>query len=593
MDILALKAYSMNRFLAGVWSTGKGATAMDIMKEYQRWLEQELEDAALTGELQAIQGQEGEISDRFYADLEFGTAGLRGVLGAGTNRMNIYTVRRATQAYADVLKTRFQQPTAAVAYDSRINSELFARETARVFAANGIKTWLYGELMPTPALSYAVRELGCCAGINITASHNPAKYNGYKAYDENGCQITGETADAVMARIKETDLFTGVKLCNYDAAIADGSIEIIGEALIQKFLDRVLEEQVNPGLCKDAGLKLVYTPLNGAGRRSVLTVLKKMGITDITVVPEQEWPDGNFPTCPYPNPEILQAMQKGLDLVEKLGADLLLATDPDCDRVGTAVLQNGAPRLITGNEMGCLLIDYIARSRQKNGTMPERPVVVKSIVSTSMADAICQEYGIEVRNTLTGFKYIGEQIAKLEEAGEEERYLLGFEESYGYLSGGYVRDKDAVDGSMLICEMAAWYRAQGKNLGEALDEMYEKFGRYLNQVDSYTFEGADGMAKMAGIMESLRKEPPKALAGSAVSAAIDYKTACPEVGGVKMPPANVLSYTLGESSVIVRPSGTEPKLKVYYMVKAKDLPEAQAKKAAFQADIEKILGIGK
>ncbi len=307
---------------------------MDIMKEYQRWLEQELEDAALTGELQAIQGQEGEISDRFYTDLEFGTAGLRGVLGAGINRMNIYTVRRATQAYADVLKARFQQPTAAVAYDSRINSELFARETARVFAANGIKTWLYGELMPTPALSYAVRELGCCAGINITASHNPSKYNGYKAYDENGCQITGETADAVMARIKETDLFTGVKLCNYDAAIADGSIEIIGEALIQKFLDRVLEEQVNPGLCKDAGLKLVYTPLNGAGRRSVLTVLKKMGITDITVVPEQEWPDGNFPTCPYPNPEILQAMQKGLDLVEKLGADLLLATDPDCDRVG-------------------------------------------------------------------------------------------------------------------------------------------------------------------------------------------------------------------------------------------------------------------
>ncbi len=350
---------------------------------------------------------------------------------------------------------------------------------------------------------------------------------------------------------------------------------------------------MNPGLCKDAGLKLVYTPLNGAGRRSVLTVLGKMGITDITVVPEQEWPDGNFPTCPYPNPEILEAMQKGLDLVEKLGADLLLATDPDCDRVGTAVLQNGAPRLITGNEMGCLLIDYIARSRIKNGTMPKNPVVVKSIVSTSMADAICQEYGIEVRNTLTGFKYIGEQIAKLEEAGEEDRYLLGFEESYGYLSGGYVRDKDAVDGSMLICEMAAWYRAQGKDLGEALDEMYEKFGRYLNQVDSYTFEGADGMARMAGIMESLRKEPPKAMAGVPVTAVTDYQTACPDVGGVKMPPANVLSYTVGEGSVIVRPSGTEPKLKVYYSIKAPGLPEAKAQKAAIQADIEKILGIAK
>ncbi len=564
-----------------------------IQEEYRRWMGQQLEDEALAQELRSIEGREEEINDRFYTDLEFGTAGLRGVLGAGTNRMNIYTVRRATQAYADVLKERFASPTAAVAYDSRINSELFARETARVFAANGIKTYLYGELMPTPALSYAVRELGCSAGINITASHNPSKYNGYKAYDENGCQITGETANAVMARIGATDLFTGVKLCDYDKALAEGSIEIIQEALIQKFLNRVLEEQVNPGICKGAGLKLVYTPLNGAGRRSVLTVLERMGISDITVVPEQEWPDGNFPTCPYPNPEILQAMQKGLELVEKLGADLLLATDPDCDRVGTAVLQNGAPRLITGNEMGCLLIDYIARSRQKNGTMPERPVVVKSIVSTSMADAICQEYGIEVRNTLTGFKYIGEQIAKLEETGEEGRYLLGFEESYGYLSGGYVRDKDAVDGSMLICEMAAWYRAQGKNLGEALDEMYQKFGRYLNQVDSYTFEGADGMARMAGIMEGLRKEPPKALAGEAVTAVTDYETACPDVGGVRMPPANVLSYVMGESSVIVRPSGTEPKLKIYYSVKAAGLEEAKAQKAAFQKDIEGILGIAK
>ena len=564
-----------------------------IQEEYRRWMGQQLEDEALAQELRSIEGREEEINDRFYTDLEFGTAGLRGVLGAGTNRMNIYTVRRATQAYADVLKERFASPTAAVAYDSRINSELFARETARVFAANGIKTYLYGELMPTPALSYAVRELGCSAGINITASHNPSKYNGYKAYDENGCQITGETANAVMARIGATDLFTGVKLCDYDKALAEGSIEIIQEALIQKFLNRVLEEQVNPGICKGAGLKLVYTPLNGAGRRSVLTVLERMGISDITVVPEQEWPDGNFPTCPYPNPEILQAMQKGLELVEKLGADLLLATDPDCDRVGTAVLQNGAPRLITGNEMGCLLIDYIARSRQKNGTMPERPVVVKSIVSTSMADAICQEYGIEVRNTLTGFKYIGEQIAKLEETGEEDRYLLGFEESYGYLSGGYVRDKDAVDGSMLICEMAAWYRAQGKNLGEALDEMYQKFGRYLNQVDSYTFEGADGMARMAGIMEGLRKEPPKVLAGKAVTAVTDYETACPDVGGVRMPPANVLAYVMGESSVIVRPSGTEPKLKIYYSVKAAGLEEAKAQKAAFQKDIEGVLGIAK
>ena len=566
---------------------------MAYMDTYRVWQQRQLEDPDLVLEMEQIQGNEKEIKERFIKDLEFGTAGLRGILGVGTNRMNIYTVRLATQGMADYINASHKGASVAIGYDSRIKSQLFAEETACVFAANGVRVYLFSELMPTPVLSYAVRELHCDAGIVITASHNPAQYNGYKAYDENGCQITGETANAVMARIKETDLFTGVKLADYDAAIAGGTIQIIQEELIQRFLDRVLEEQVNPGLCKDAGLKLVYTPLNGAGRRSVLTVLGKMGITDITVVPEQEWPDGNFPTCPYPNPEILEAMQKGLDLVEKLGADLLLATDPDCDRVGTAVLQNGAPRLITGNEMGCLLIDYIARSRIKNGTMPKNPVVVKSIVSTSMADAICQEYGIEVRNTLTGFKYIGEQIAKLEEAGEEDRYLLGFEESYGYLSGGYVRDKDAVDGSMLICEMAAWYRAQGKDLGEALDEMYEKFGRYLNQVDSYTFEGADGMARMAGIMESLRKEPPKAMAGVPVTAVTDYQTACPDVGGVKMPPANVLSYTVGEGSVIVRPSGTEPKLKVYYSIKAPGLPEAKAQKAAIQADIEKILGIAK
>ena len=564
---------------------------MNYQEEYLRWCAQPLEDAALARELQDIKGDDKAIYERFYTDLQFGTAGLRGVLGAGTNRMNIYTVRRATQAYADYLKARYKAPMAAVAYDSRINSELFARETARVFAANGVKTWLYGELMPTPALSYAVRELRCQAGVNITASHNPSKYNGYKAYDGQGCQITGETADGVMENIRSTDLFDGVKLADYDEALSTGMIEIIPEKLIQKFLSRVLEEQVNPGVCQGAGLRLVYTPLNGAGRRSVLTVLKKMGIQDITVVPEQEWPDGNFPTCPYPNPEILQAMEKGLALVEKLGADLLLATDPDCDRVGTAVLQNGEPRLITGNEMGCLLIDYIARSRREAGTMPKRPVVVKSIVTTTMADALCREYGIEVRNTLTGFKYIGEQIHQLEKDGEEDRFLLGFEESYGYLSGGYVRDKDAVDASMLICEMAAWYKRQGKNLGEALDEMYARFGRYLNQVDSYSFEGADGMAKMAGIMEQLRKEPPASLGGYPVASVTDYRTACPVVGGVQMPSADVLAYETEVGSVIVRPSGTEPKLKVYYSVKASDLPQAQSLKAAAQKDVEAIIGI--
>ena len=562
---------------------------MKVQEEYRRWRARELEDPALSRELESIEGKDGEIYDRFYTDLQFGTAGLRGVLGAGTNRMNIYTVRRATQAYADFLTARYEAPTAAVAYDSRINSELFAREAARVFAANGVRTWLYGELMPTPALSYAVRELRCQAGVNITASHNPSRYNGYKAYDGEGCQITGETAGAVMENIRATDLFDGVKLADYEEALASGMIRIIPEELIQKYLSRVLEEQVAPGVCRGAGLRLVYTPLNGAGRRSVLTVLEKMGVEDITVVPEQEWPDGNFPTCPYPNPEILEAMQKGLDLAEELGADLLLATDPDCDRVGAAVLRDGKPRLITGNEMGCLLIDFIARCRRERGTMPERPVVVKSIVTTTMADALCREYGIEVRSTLTGFKYIGEQLRALEEAGEEDRFLLGFEESYGYLSGGYVRDKDAVDGSMLICEMAAWYKRQGKDLGDALEEMYARFGRYLNQVDSYAFEGADGMAKMAGIMAGLRKAPPASLGGSPVLSVTDYETDCPVVGGIQMPPADVLAYETGAGSVIVRPSGTEPKLKVYYSVKAPDLAAAQALKAAAQKDMEAIV----
>ena len=561
---------------------------MNYASELARWLDRAGEDPELIEELRAVETDEAAVSDRFYRHLAFGTGGLRGVLGAGTNRMNIYTVRRATQGLADYLNASGLPRSVAIAHDSRLKGDLFARETARVLAANGITAHLYPRLEPTPALSWAVRHLGCGAGVCVTASHNPAQYNGYKVYGADGCQITPEAAERVLAAMEKTDCFDGVKLMDYDAAAAQGLIRTIGEDCLDAFVDAVLA--LRPG-SDVSRLRLVYTPLNGSGLECVKKLLEKMGVTELTVVPEQEAPDGRFPTCPYPNPEILEAMQKGLDLVEKLGADLLLATDPDCDRVGTAVLQNGAPRLITGNEMGCLLIDYIARSKKKNNTMPDRPVVVKSIVTTSMADAICQEYGIEVRNVLTGFKYIGEQIAKLEEAGEADRYLLGFEESYGYLSGGYVRDKDAVDGSMLICEMAAWYRSQGKNLGEALDEMYAKFGRYLNQVDSYTFPGADGMAKMSGIMESLRKAPPKAIAGAAVTAVTDYKTACPDVGGVKMPPANVLSYTLGEDSVIVRPSGTEPKLKVYYMVKAADLPAAQAKKAALQGDIEKILGI--
>ena len=569
---------------------------MDYKKLYDLWSSRKLEDSALTDELEAIRGNDREIEDRFYQELEFGTAGLRGVLGAGTNRMNIYTVRRATQGLCDYLKARAKSPSIAIAYDSRLYSEQFARDSAAVCAANGVKAYLYGELMPTPALSYAVRELHCHAGINITASHNPSKYNGYKAYGPDGAQLAGEAADAVMQNILKTDLFDGVAMADYQAALADGRIEIIGEALIQQFLNRVLAEQVNPGVCKNAGLRLVYTPLNGAGRRCVLTVLEKMGIADVTIVPEQEWPDGNFPTCPYPNPEIVEALALGLKLVEQKQADLLLATDPDCDRVGAAVLENGKPRLISGNEMGVLLIDYIARSKKAAGTLPKNPVVVKSLVSTTMADAVAASHGVEIRAVLTGFKYIGEQIALLEAAGEADRFLLGFEESYGYLSGGYVRDKDAVDGSMLICEMAAWYKTQGKHLGQALDDLYATYGRYLNKVDSYTFEGSDGMARMSGLLECLRQTPPAAIAGFGIDYTTDYRSGQRTQNGqtspTGLPAANVLEYGLGGvGSVIVRPSGTEPKLKVYYSLKGDSLEAVTATQAAIKADVEKLLGL--
>lgn len=569
---------------------------MDYQELYQRWSATKLEDESLVSELAAIRGNDKEIEDRFYRDLEFGTGGLRGVLGAGTNRMNIYTVRRATQGLAAYLVSAFKSPSVAVAYDSRINSERFAKESAAVFAANGVTAYLYRELMPTPALSYAVRELGCAGGINVTASHNPAKYNGYKAYDQTGCQVTGEVADAVMKNILETDLFTGVRHIAFEDGIKDGSIRYIDEALVQRFISRVLEEQVNPGICKKAGLRLVYTPLNGAGRRCVLTVLEKMGVTDVTVVKEQEFPDGNFPTCPFPNPEIVEALALGLKLVEEKQADLLLATDPDCDRVGAAVMENGKVRLISGNEMGVLLIDYIARSRVAAGTMPKNPIVVKSLVSTTMAEAVAADYGIEVRSVLTGFKYIGEQLALLEKAGEADRFLLGFEESYGYLSGGYVRDKDAVDGAMLVCEMAAWYKTQGKHLGQALDAMYAKYGRFLNIVDSYTFEGSDGMAKMEGMLEALRVSVPQGIAGFPVSYIVDYKTACRTQNGAVtptgLPSANVLEYGLGDvGSVIVRPSGTEPKLKVYYSLRGDDLAAVTALQSKVKAAVEVLLGL--
>lgn len=564
--------------------------------ELRRWLE-EVTDPELSAELLSIRNEEKEVHERFYRSLEFGTGGLRGELGAGTNRMNIYTVRQATQGFAAYLLTQDEKPSAAISYDSRHQSDVFARETARVLAANGIKVYLYPHLMPTPALSFAVLDRHCTGGVMVTASHNPARYNGYKAYAADGAQISGHVAAAVSAEIEKTDIFRDVKLADFEEALADGRIEYIGDALIERYYAAVMALALRPELGKAAGLRLVYTPLNGSGLVPVMTVLKRMGHTDITVVPEQEQPNGDFPTCPYPNPEILEAMQLGLNLCEKLGADLLLATDPDSDRVGTAVLQNGTPRLISGNEMGVLLLDYICRTRLELHKMPEHPVAVRSIVSTTMTDAIAAHYGVEMRQVLTGFKYIGEQIAHLEAEGHPERFIFGFEESYGYLAGGYVRDKDAVVASMLICEMAAWYKGQGKNLGEALDDLYAQYGFYFNKVDSYTFPGSDGMAKMAALMETLRTELPIAIAGRPVTGHTDYEAGKRYEDGegktpTGLPASNVMEFRLGkEGSLVARPSGTEPKLKFYYSLRAADRPTAEKAYGEIKVSVEDWLGL--
>lgn len=557
------------------------------MDEYERWLAQELDDADLRPELLSIQGLEEEIKDRFAVELSFGTAGLRGVLGAGTNRMNVYMVRKATQGLANYLLRTPGEKSVAISYDSRIKSDVFAREAACVLAANGVKAWIYKELMPVPALSFATRFLKCDAGIMVTASHNPAKYNGYKAYGPDGCQMTEEAAGAVYEEMQSTDIFTGVKRADFDEALAQGKIAYIGQDVVDALYAAIEACAVRPGICKTAGLKLVYSPLNGSGNVPVRHVLADIGITDVTVVPEQEHPDGNFPTCPYPNPEIFEALRLGLELAEKSGADLMLATDPDADRVGIAVkCKDGSYELLSGNEVGVLLLDYICAGRIEQGTMPKDPVMCKSIVSTPLADKVAEHYGVECRNVLTGFKWIGDQIAKLEAAGQVDRFIFGFEESYGYLAGPYVRDKDAIIGSMLICEMAAYYRAKGSSIKEELERIYAEYGRYLNKVDSFEFPGLSGMDKMAGIMSGLRENPPKDFGGDAVVKVVDYKK--PEETG--LPAANVLIYTLASGcTVVVRPSGTEPKIKTYFTTKGKDLAEAEAKKEELAAAVKPLL----
>ena len=557
------------------------------MEDYKRWLEADLEDPALKEELASIQGKEDEIKDRFAVALKFGTAGLRGVLGAGTNRMNIYVVRQATQGLANWVKTQGGNQLVAISYDSRINSDVFARTAACVLAANGIKVRIYDALMPVPALSFATRYYQANAGIMVTASHNPAKYNGYKAYGPDGCQMTDEAADIVYAEIQKTDILTGAKMMTFEEGQAAGLIEYVGDDCKEALYAAIEARSVRPGICRTAGLKLVYSPLNGSGLVPVTRVLKDIGITDITIVPEQQYPDGNFPTCPYPNPEIFEALKLGLELAKECGADLMLATDPDADRVGIAMkCPDGSYELVSGNEMGVLLLDYICAGRIENGTMPKNPVAVKSIVSTPLADAVAKNYGVELRGVLTGFKWIGDQIAQLEAAGEVDRFIFGFEEGYGYLAGPYVRDKDAIIGSMLICEMAAYYRSIGSSIKQRLEEIYEKYGRYLNKVDSFEFPGLSGMDKMAGIMDSLRKNPPKEIGGYAVEKATDFKNT-EETG---LPAANVLTYKLeGGAEVIVRPSGTEPKIKTYFTTLGKTLEEAQAQKDKLAEALKPIL----
>ena len=557
------------------------------MEDYQRWCSASLEDPALTRELKEIAGQEDQIKERFAVALKFGTAGLRGILGAGSNRMNIYVVRQATQGLANWVKTQGGSQLVAISYDSRINSDVFAKEAACVLAANGIKVRIYDALMPVPALSFATRYYHANAGIMITASHNPAKYNGYKAYGPDGCQMTDDAAAVVYAQIQKTDILTGAAWMPFEEGKAKGLIAYVAEDCKEALYDAIKSRSVRPGLCRTAGLKLVYSPLNGSGLVPVTRVLHDIGITDITIVPEQEYPDGNFPTCPYPNPEIFEALRLGLELAEKSGADLMLATDPDADRVGIAIrCPDGTYELVSGNEVGVLLLDYICQGRIEKGTMPKNPVAVKSLVSTPLADKVAAHYGVEMRNVLTGFKWIGDQIARLEAAGEVDRFILGFEESYGYLAGSYVRDKDAIVGSMLICEMAAYYRSIGSSIKQRLEEIYAQYGRYLNKVDSFEFPGLSGMDKMAGIMSGLRCNPPTEIGGYKVEKVTDYQNTA-ETG---LPAANVLVYALdGGATVIVRPSGTEPKIKTYFTTLGKTLAEAEAQKEALAAALKPIL----
>ena len=570
----------------------------DIKSLYSLWCEKATADSDLIPELQEISGDDDAILDRFYKNLEFGTAGLRGVIGAGTNRMNVYTVNQATQGLANYLNENFENPSVAVAYDSRIKSDIFAKEAACVLAANGIKVYLYPELVPTPMLSFAVRRLGCSSGIIITASHNPSKYNGYKCYDPNGYQMTDEAAAKTYEYIQKTDMFSGVKTMSFDDALAEDMIDFIEDWLMDEFYEKVLSASVNPDALKKANLKVIYTPLNGTGNKPVRKVLKMAGVKDVTVVKEQEKPDGNFPTCPFPNPEIRQAFECAIKTAEGTNADLLLATDPDCDRVGIAVRDGEEYVLMTGNEVGAMLCEYLLSSLKEQGKLPNNPIVVKTIVTTPLVETIAAAYGAQTADLLTGFKYIGELVTNLEKNDETDRFIVGMEESYGYLRGAHARDKDAVVASLLICEMASYYKLKGISLKQFMDGIYEKYGMYLNTVLNFGFEGASGMQKMADMMNDLRVNPPKEIAGAPVVKMSDYKlsftkdTVTGEETEINLPKSNVLSFIMPDNSkVIVRPSGTEPKIKVYITACGNSREESTEKSEKIADSMSKILGV--
>lgn len=540
-----------------------------IKENYKLWKEKAIKDPDLVKELIELEGNDELISDAFYKNLEFGTAGLRGVIGAGTNRMNIYTVGQATQGLAAYVNSLTDKGTVAIAYDSRIKSEEFAKTTACVFAANGIKVYIYPELAPTPMLSFAVRRLKCDAGVVITASHNPAKYNGYKAYAPDGSQLGPEAADYVLSIMQSVDIFDGVKYCDFDEAVKDGKIEYIGEDIINDYLENVLAQRIEPD-ADVSDLRVVYTPLNGAGNKPVREILKRIGVKNVFVVKNQEHPDGNFPTTPFPNPEFEQTFECALELAKTTNPDLLLATDPDSDRVGIAANIDGKFKLFTGNDVGALLLNYILERKTEKGTLPKNPVAVKTIVSTELCQKIADFYGCTLINVLTGFKFIGEQITILADKGEQDRYILGFEESYGYLAGDYARDKDAVVASMLICEMVAFYKSKGLNLEQVMNSIYDKFGYYASAQTSFTCEGQSGMAHIASIMERLHNTPITELGGKKIVKISDYELSTTkdlktnQETTITLPKSNVISFTFEDDSyIIVRPSGTEPKIKLY------------------------------